>query len=88
MLQVSGRGGELRVGYQVVATFGRWHISDAGQMEVESLANINRFWFEREDVSFSIKLPMGKREWAWGSVEVVGRSSPLLIVLHGDPSIR
>jgi hypothetical protein len=84
-LNQSGRGGELRCGYQVAARLGAWTLNHDGRVEA-AVADLDTFWLESSP-QVSLWLRVGRRHWVWRTVEVVS-PDPLVVKVIGSPTVR
>ena len=84
-LRMSGRGGELRNGYQVAARLGSWQMSES-QVEC-NVVSVDEFWLE--EGTLHLCLDVGSRVWVWRDIALADRNSrPMVIQLVGSPEVQ
>lgn len=84
-LRMTGVGGTVKVGYQVAARLQSWEL--AGDQILARGAQIDPFWITAEGVK-TLSLPMGRTEWRWDHVDILGVTPTLAVKVHGSPTVR
>jgi len=91
-MRIRGRGGEVRVGYQVAATLGDWtltrtRLGPAPEYQAEAqLASCDTYWTQQRPMDVDLK--MGNRRWQWSGVHPAIDQQSLAVVLVGTPAIH
>lgn len=83
-LRMTGKDGELRVGYQVVAQLSQWLLE--GDVVSSPSTKLDSFWVEM-GATPGLRLRVGRSWWAWREVAVVGHD-PLVVRVVGSPTKR
>lgn len=87
---LKGRGGTLRVGYQVAATLGAYTLqpSGAGEWSVEaSVAETDAFWLS-QPAAQTLELAVGQQRWIWRGVVLAVDGSVVRGTVQGHPDRR
>jgi hypothetical protein len=84
-VSVRGDHGELRVGYQVAATFRAWAY-DAALARVDGTPGpVHEVWIT---YPMACWLKVGEKWWVWSTVELLDRSTTLSVRLVGSATVR
>jgi hypothetical protein len=85
MVVISGRGGDVRVGYQVVAKLGTWTLRD-GLLTADG-SEIDAYWIT-QDGTKTLRVPVGNSTWSWRGVDASASGTTLLVRVTGSPERR
>lgn len=88
--QLKGRGGAVRVGYQVAATLGAYTLSPSGpgEWQVEaSVASADAFWLS-QPAAQTLELAVGQQRWVWRGVALAVEGSVVRGTVQGSPDRR
>lgn len=85
MVTVSGRGGEVRIGYQTVAELGTWTLRD--ELVTAAVASVDTYWMD-QPYAKALRLPVGRSTWIWRDVNVSVAGTTLLVRVSGSPEQR
>lgn len=87
---LKGRGGAVRVGYQVAATLGAYTLSPSGpgEWQVEaSVASADAFWLS-QPAAQTLELAVGQQRWVWRGVALAVECSVVRGTVQGSPDRR
>lgn len=85
-----GKGGSLRVGYQVAATLGAYALSPAGggAWSVEaSVSESDAFWLS-QPAAQTLELAVGQQRWIWRGVALAVDGAVVRGTVQGHPDRR
>lgn len=85
MIVINGRGGEVRVGYQVVARLGTWTLRD-GLLTADGV-EVDAYWIA-QDCDRTLRVPVGNSTWTWRGVDASASGSTLFVRVSGSPEQR
>lgn len=87
---LKGRGGAVRVGYQVAATLGAYTLSPSGpgEWQVEaSVASADAFWLS-QPAAQTLELAVGQQRWIWRGVALAVEGAVVRGTVQGSPDRR
>lgn len=89
-MRASGTAGVLRVGYQVAADLGEWHMVLAPRLPLTyafraSVLSEHDYWITQEPLDLVVQI--GTAEWLWRGVEVRREGDTVTIDLHERPIV-
>lgn len=84
-LEIVGRAGELRVGYQTSARFGAWRLAVSGDDVIVTVTKLepDAYWFTLPPDA--IRLEIGTHVWVWRAVEAIEDTRYRVL---GDPEVQ
>jgi hypothetical protein len=89
MLTMTGKGGQVRCGYQYAAALGAWTMEPRGpDFRVSgALASVDDFWITQEPLSLA--LPLGRTKWVWENVALTREGQgEFSVIVVGPPQIE
>lgn len=79
-----GQQGEVRYGYQLAASLGRWAMNE-DRVDCDDVSYRNDMWLENGVLTLSLN--MGNKVLVWRTVEMVSLS-PLAFRVIGTPEVE
>lgn len=90
MVHVSGRSGELRVGYQRAALLGEWTITPSSNrpntftFHTDAVEE-NPHWYRQSPLD--LVLALGTTEWVWRNVSILRDGPDMYVELTERPAV-
>lgn len=88
MRRATGEAGELRVGYQVAATLGKWSLDAEPRLPLTyaceaTVASEHGYWMTQGPMDLALFI--GQTEWLWRGVTLARVGGQVEIELHERP---
>lgn len=89
-MRASGTAGVLRVGYQVAADLGAWHIAIAPRLPLTyvfhaTVLSEHDYWITQAPLDLAVQV--GSAEWLWRDVHAARVDGAIRIDLHDRPIV-
>ena len=90
MVRVDGHTGALRVGYQLAADLGSWHLELLPELPrryrlVAVVRATSAYWLAQRPLD--VALDVASKRWLWRDITPVIDGAQVTIVAHGVPAI-
>lgn len=89
-MRASGTTGVLRVGYQVAADLGAWHMVLAPRLPLTyvfraTVLSEHDYWITQAPIDLAVQV--GSAEWLWRDVQLQRTGDAIVVDLHERPIV-